>query len=400
MHIKSAAPKPPVLYPWSALPAGKIPIGVIDPCYGSSRVVYGLHNQRYAHVTLPRLPLTRLDRSATFFKFTPVVMDWRVPLLHTWNSVPVNKDFLMSFELDIPRYLGSPSKRMIRFALDRMSGRRCRRLLALSEFARRHALRVFATHGYDHLAQKLAVFRGGVQDPFDGGDADLGLVTQRGVDSPLTAILIGTELFRKGGMYSIEAFERLRQRGVNVHLTLVGDFEDSCYAFREALPDRDVWRRRAASHDWITVLQPVPFAEVFKLLLTNDVCLYPSLDESLGWLPIEAAMAGKPVIGTRIAAFPEFIRHEETGWLIDIPTGDNERWNGIFMSGQGHRNALEEARVCMVDGIEQAMLRLNEDRSLATRWGQAGRGLMRRLYDIQSAAATLDQIYDEALGPS
>ncbi len=398
MHLKSAAPKPSKLMPWDRLPAGKTPIGVIDPCYGSSRVIYGLPTPHHAHVTLPRLPLRRLDHDSTFFEFTPLVLDARVPLLHTWNMIPVNGDFLMSFELEIPRYLRQPAEWQVRFGLDRLSSPRCKGLLALSEFARRHALRVFQAHGYEHLADKLDVFRGGVWDPFAKGLPSPSGQPGNGRDRPLTAIVIGTQLFRKGGMYSIEAFERLRAQGLDVRLTLVGDFESRCYAFREGIPDREAWRRRAASHDWITLMPPVPFAQVFQLLLSHDVCLYPSLDESLGWLPIEAAMAGRPVIGARIAAFPEFVQHDKTGWLIDIDLDASERWVGLRLQGEAHRQALAEVRERMVSGIEAAMRRLAEAPDTGPTWGAAGRVAMQSMYDMAQAGADLEAIYRRALG--
>ncbi|MBK7614771.1 MAG: glycosyltransferase family 4 protein [Burkholderiales bacterium] len=302
----------------------------------------------------------------------------------------------MSFELEIPRYLGEVGERAIRFGLDRMSSKRCRKLLALSDFAKRHALRVFAKHGYEHLGEKLEVFRGGVWDPFASGYSRPSQAEGQ-TEGPLTAIVIGTQLFRKGGMYAIEAFERLRARGMDVRLTLVGDFESRCYAFRDGLPSRDEWRKRAASLDWVTMMPPVPFAEVYRLLLSHDVCLYASLDESLGWLPIEAAMAGKPMIGARVAAFPEFVHHDETGYLIDVPVGESERWEGLFLSGQSHLNALAEVHEKMVAGIGVAMEMIYNDRSLATKWGDAGRTLMRQMYDMQAAGLALEQIYDEAL---
>ena len=398
MHLKSAAPKPPKLLPWTPLPKGKTPIGVVAPCYGSSRVIYGLPTPHYAHVTLPRLPLRRLDRHSTFFQFTPLVLDVRVPLLHTWNMIPVNGDFVMSFESEVPRYLGKPADWQMRFALDCLSSPRCKGVLALSEFARRGAIRTFEAHGHGQLKDKLGVLRGGVWDPFSRGMSPPTAPPGNGQNRPLTAILIGTHLFHKGGMYAIEAFERLRAQGLDVRLTLVGDFEPRSYPFRDQMPDREAWRRRAASHDWITLMPPVPFAQVFQLLLSHDVCLYPSLDESLGWLPIEAAMAGRPVIGARIAAFPEFVQHDKTGWLIDIDLDATERWVGLRLQGEAHRQALERVRAQMVEGIENAMRGLADNPSASARWGAAGRSAMQSLYDMGQAGRDLEAVYEKALG--
>lgn len=397
MDIKASTKKPPRHYPWDVLGSYRYTVGVLWPCYGSGHVIYGLNCHRYNHRTLAKVTLQRLDSASTYFKITPIVLDASVPLLHTFNVIPANKDFIVSFELELPRYLGSPSHTQLRRGMRWLEGPRCKKILALSEFAYRYARKRLEKNGFSGAVAKLAVFRGAIADPLRGGPLPIAPRASFD-DKPFSAIVIGSELFRKGGMHAIRAFERLREAGLNVHLTLIGRFESECYAFRECIPNADEWRARAASHDWIQMKAAVPNAQVFEELRAHDICLYPSMDESLGWLTIEAGMLGVPVVGNRICAFPELIQHQRTGWLIDLPVDDDGRWAGIGMQGAAHREAVDEACETIVDGLTECVRHLYAAPHLLREWGLQARSRMRELYDVDTASAELERTYDLALG--
>jgi glycosyltransferase involved in cell wall biosynthesis len=396
---RSSVAVPPRVYPWSPFDSRSNTIGVLHPCYGSSHVIYGLDTKRFSHRTLCTMPLNVFDSASTFYAYTPVVLDLSTPLVHTWNSVPMNKDFIVSFELELPRYLGTPTPGQIRRGMAILSSRRCKAILALSEFAYNHAKRVFAERGIPDLVKKMSVFRGGFPDPLEKlriEKNEQARVSFR--DQALSGIMVGAALFRKGAMYAIRAFERLRASGLNVRLTLIGSFEASCYAFREDTPDAEEWQARARKHDWIRFEGSMPNAQVLKELSAHDICLYPSLDESLGWLTIEAGMLGKPVVGNRVCAFPEVISHMKTGWLIDLPLGQDGRWKGIGAGVEARRALLQAANHSIVGGIEDCVRHLYKRPELLAEWGRAGRELMMRLYSMESASLQIEQLYDRFIG--
>jgi len=398
-HIKSISVAPELLRPWQPVRTGGVTtIGVIDPCYGSSHVIYGLETKRYKHRTLSTLPLRKLDRGVTFFKFTPFILDRAVPLVHTWNALPLNKDFIVSFELELPRYLGGPSEAQMLRGMRLLESDRCKKILALSDFAYGFARQRFAQYGFEHLAHKMAVFRGAVPDAsltIDGFDVERERSSVS--EKPLSAVVIGTQLFRKGGMYAIQAFERVRARGLDVRLTLIGDFEAHSYAFGDGIPNADEWRARARSHDWIRFTGPIPNYQVFQELYAHDLCIYTSLDESLGWLPIEAGMLGVPVLGAAVCAFPELVGDRESGWLIPLPLRADGRWAGLELSGLAKLSALSDANDRIVAGIEECILAIQDDPTLLKKWGQSGRRRAISNYDMATAAVKLEQIYDAVL---
>jgi glycosyltransferase involved in cell wall biosynthesis len=398
-HIKSIAAPPRALYPWQKPATGVTTIGVLDPCYGSSHVIYGLNTPRYQHRTLATVPLRKLDRGVTFFEFTPFILDASVPLVHTWNALPLNRDFIVSFELELPRYLGGPSDDQVRRGLRILESARCKKILALSEFAQKFASRRFERFGFGHLNKKMQVFRGAVPD-VEAADENLAKRAARASleAQPLSAVVIGTQLFRKGGMYAIKAFERLRANGLDVRLTLIGDFETTSYAFGEGIPDANEWRARARSHDWIRFTGPVPYSQVFSELLAHDLCIYTSLDESLGWLPIEAGMLGVPVVGAGVCAFPELVGDRTSGWLVEMPLREDGRWAGLELAGKAKLTALEDANERIVSGICECVEAVYGDPALLARWGTEGRRRAVEMYGMATASEKLETIYDDALG--
>ena len=397
MDIKSGTPKPARHALWDLFGAFENTIGVLWPDYGSGHVIYGLGMQRYTHRSLQTLTLKLFDKDSTFHAFTPLVLDVSLPLVHTWNAIPYNKDFIVSFELELPRYLGSPTLAQVNRGMTMLASDRCKKILALSEFAFRHAKKRLERSGFEHVVKKLSVFRGAIADPL-ANEFQAARSPRVSFDiKPFSAIVIGSQLFRKGGANAIEAFERLRKQGRDVRLTLIGDFEPHCYALRECTPNAQAWRARALGHDWIRFESAIPRAKVLEELRAHDVCLYPSIDESLGWLTIEAGMLGVPVVGNRVCAYPELIEHRRSGWLIDLPLDADGRWAGISMSSKAHARSADSANEAIVKGIEACVQCLFESPHLIAEWGANARHSMLAMYGIKSASAALEQEYDRAL---
>ncbi|HEY0796667.1 MAG TPA: glycosyltransferase family 4 protein [Acidisarcina sp.] len=390
-------PMPPVRH-FYRIGAAPHVVGVLDPCYSSSHVIYGIDGVKYIHQTLKSAPFGKMEGERTFFKFTPFILDAAVDLVHTWNAIPFNKNFVVSFELEIPRYFPRPTPRQARIAMRLLQSARCKKILALSEFAFRSGAKRMKHYGFPELVDKMQVFRGAVRDPLLLGDLPPRPGGEVFSDEPLTAVLIGSSLFRKGAMYSILAFEKLRKAGLNVRLTLIGDFEEITYPFGEFSPKAAEWTARAKSHEWIEFKGPIPNREVFKELRKHHICLYPSLDESLGWLVIEAQMLGVPVCGNRVCAFPELVEHMHTGWLTELPVAESERWEGIDAPRDVLREAIPRAEALVTQGIMDCVTLLYNNPGLIVQWGAAARERAISMYGEEKAAEQLDAIYDEALG--
>jgi glycosyltransferase involved in cell wall biosynthesis len=127
-------------------------------------------------------------------------------------------------------------------------------------------------------------------------------------------VCVGRLCEQKGQLLLIEAFRRLIERGVDMHLTLVGDGE-----LRSAIESL-IAQHRLVAH--IEITGWVSGAEVQNQLLAARALVLPSFAEGLPVVIMEAMALRRPVISTFVAGIPELVRDGEQGWLV--PAGDVE----------------------------------------------------------------------------
>jgi glycosyltransferase involved in cell wall biosynthesis len=157
---------------------------------------------------------------------------------------------------------------------------------------------------------------------------------------------IGRMVPEKGFDVLIEAFLQLLGRGVDAELVLMGD--GPCLSEYQALAGK-------AGLSRMRFLGEVPQAG--RLLQGVDVLVQPSRAEGLGLVPIEAMLAGRPVIASDVGGLPEVVTHGETGLLV--PPGD-------------------------VAALVEGLALLADRADLRVRMGEAGRERARRCFSRQA----------------
>jgi glycosyltransferase involved in cell wall biosynthesis len=126
----------------------------------------------------------------------------------------------------------------------------------------------------------------------------------RDPDEPMQGrlLFVGLDFLRKGGDAVFAAAQLLRDRGHDVRLTMVGPAN---------------WPLAGSPPSWVDFRGPVSAHVLRTLWAKHDVFLMPSRFEAYGIAIIEALAAGVPSIAYNAYAMPEFIRHGETGLLVD-----------------------------------------------------------------------------------
>jgi glycosyltransferase involved in cell wall biosynthesis len=151
-------------------------------------------------------------------------------------------------------------------------------------------------------------------------EADLAAVAPdfgRRINAPPRLTYCGRLSSEKGVDVLIRAMARLRTSGVSPlpRLTLAGDG-----------PERELLERLATSlevRDVIHFVGQLDRPALSRLLLETDVCVHPSLTESLCKAWVDAMAHGLPVIASRVGSAPQvFGTCGERGWLV--PPGDSE----------------------------------------------------------------------------
>jgi glycosyltransferase involved in cell wall biosynthesis len=158
----------------------------------------------------------------------------------------------------------------------------------------------------------------------------------------------------------LRAFRRLRDRGVDACLCMIGDG-----------PDRPAVERRA--HE-LGVMRDTLFLgyqeEVAPFYAAFDAMILPSINEGTPVSAIEALAAGRPVVATRVGGVPDVVREGEDGFLVD--PGD-------------------------VDALAERLAQLAADRELRERLGAAGRARVIPRYSVERLVDDVDRLYRSLL---
>jgi glycosyltransferase involved in cell wall biosynthesis len=124
-------------------------------------------------------------------------------------------------------------------------------------------------------------------------------------------VLIGRLSPVKGTDIALRALERLVTDGVDAELTLVGDVFPGYEWFREQLEDT------ARAADLVGRVHYTGYqADVAPYFAAADVVVMPSRRESFGNVAVEAALAGRPVVASRVQGLVEVVVDGATGVLV------------------------------------------------------------------------------------
>ena len=254
--------------------------------------------------------------------------------------------------LRFPRYYLPRNRFYLRVMMPRFL-QRADRVIAVSEFTRRDAIRMYRLN-----PEKIEVIPEGVEARFkpDPDVTRVSAVRQR-YSLPERFILnVGTIQPRKNLPTLLEAFAAARPRHPDVGLVIAGAKGWLYEGFFERL-------RALGLERVVRVTGHVPDEDLPALFNAAEVFAYPSVFEGFGLPPLEAMASGVPVLCSNSSSLPEVVG--DAGLLL--PPRDVGAW----ASGLGR--VLEDARL-------RAELR--------------ERGLVRaRLFDWDTAAGKTLEVY-------
>jgi colanic acid/amylovoran biosynthesis glycosyltransferase len=124
----------------------------------------------------------------------------------------------------------------------------------------------------------------------------------------LRLVSVGRLVWQKAHHLLLRACAVLRDRGVDLHLTLVGEGEE-----RRAI---ETLRDRLGLADRVRLAGALSPAGVVEALRAADLFVLSSISEGFGMVLIEAMACGLPVIAPEINGIPEVVAHGEDGLLF------------------------------------------------------------------------------------
>jgi len=256
-------------------------------------------------VKVGRIDERGLVRTLTYFAEACVLREWAAELgidhIHTHYGTNSATAAMLcrllggptySFTMHGPEEFDSPRAICLREKIQHSKF-----VVAISEFTRSQLYRWADYHDW----KKISVIHVGVSPMFlDHGPVPVPI-------SP-RLVSIGRVVEQKGQAILIEAAARLRARGFDFELVIVGD--GPMRAEIERLIEQYDLQEQVRITGYLSNLR------VLEELLAARALVLPSFAEGLPGVFFESLAVGRPVISTYIAAHPELIESGVNGWLV------------------------------------------------------------------------------------
>lgn len=121
-------------------------------------------------------------------------------------------------------------------------------------------------------------------------------------------VCVGRLCPQKGQLLLVEAIRRLKDRGIDCQLTLVGDGE-----LRQTIMDL---AKNLGVDSQIRITGWLSSDDVKKEISQAKLMVLPSFAEGLPVVIMESLALGIPVVATYVAGIPELVTDGESGWLV------------------------------------------------------------------------------------
>lgn len=159
-------------------------------------------------------------------------------------------------------------------------------------------------------------------------------------DDSIRIVRIGRILPVKGMEYLLYALAELRRRGRNVHLDILGGYDERDY-FEKILE----MVRQLKIEYYVTFHGQVEFGpDLFEILCHADVHVISSISEGVPRCVAEGRAFGLPTISTNVGGLPTVIQHEVNGLLVDPQKPDQiaDAVDRLIQDGNLRRQIIKE----------------------------------------------------------
>ncbi len=190
-----------------------------------------------------------------------------------------------------------------------------------------------------------------------------------GANGALHVLAVGRLVEKKGFDVLVDACCSLERRGIDVDVTIAGEDGDHGEELRRRI-------ERSGLADRVRLAGAMSQADLYEEYRRASAFCLPCrvlADGDRDGIPnvlVEAMASGTPVVTTRISGIPELVDDGANGLLVDSDDAE---------------------------ALAAALLRLHDDRALAARLANAGRGTVRERFDGDALARRLAALFAEAL---
>lgn len=298
-------------------------------------------------------------------------------LIHTSGVIPLNRK---PWVVDVERassFFGLQEKKLYersyRKKVEKMlSSPHCKKVMPHNEASKKSILNAYDTSGFE---DKIEVVYPAIE-PLNKEK------NKTRNDEKIKLLLISNTFYDKGEKELLQAFDILDKK-YDIELTLKARIPES---IREKYKGKD---------NLNLVSDIVSRDELFnKYYLNSDIFVLPTYIDSFGFVFLEAASAGLPLVGNNIFAVPEIIEDGKNGFLIDTPVS----WFGEdYLTRPLPDMSVTDVPI-VVEQLVDSISQLIEDDKLRKSMGNESLKMIEKgKFSITERNKKLKQIYDECM---
>jgi len=318
-----------------------------------------------------------------------------VDIVHAFNRIPVNSSkFIMSFESHLPRQFALRKRGlMARYLASRIANPGCRRIIALSHFARRSFL---AQHSDNPevglLTEKLLVRHPNIVVPATE-DA-----MSENTAQELVLTFVGAHFGRKGGCVAVKIAEKAVEQNLPIRVNIVSSLQVGGHVWTDPTspgffdPYMKLLKLRNVRHHGV-----LPNQAVRQLLRNSHFGILATFGDTFGYSALESMSEHTPVLGTNVCALPEFLEDGVNGISLPVKLDDIGDWWSPGYDSRGEAKYAQYFR----DEVERlaslAIERLKPyigQPALMTPLRREARRTAEIMFAAEPAGAFLDALYD------
>jgi len=379
MRLEQARVLAPVGYPW-------------DFC--------GPRQSRASIARRKFLPFNRVrDGWDGFTIFNPLEVV-RSNLIHAFNRIPLNDSpFVIGFESHLPRLFSADAARYERHLYRRLLSRDCRKIVAISKFAKDNYLRALAEVRLS--TEERAVLEDKIDVRYPSiVSVDLPPPATDAPD-PWVITFVGNHFGRKGGCVAVRIAKIALDTGLPIKVKIVSSLQSGGPIWTDPSDEKffqpyyDLLALPNVEH-----LSGLKNADVLRLLGESHFSILTTFADTFGFSVIESMARGTPPICTGQSALPEFVVDGENGIVIPPAlTPGQAHWGPSYhqRDDEGfvslYRNEIERMAAQCIEKLMAVMNDLPKYRAMRN----AAYLTARTVFDADVAHRYWDRVYDAAL---
>ncbi|QKD00259.1 glycosyltransferase family 4 protein [Mesorhizobium loti] len=318
-----------------------------------------------------------------------------VDMVHAFNRIPLNSSkSIMSFESHLPRQFALSKRGMMaRYLVSRITNPGCRRIIALSHFARRTFL---AQHSDNPelslLTEKLLVRHPNIVVPATEN------AMAQDTAQELVLTFIGAHFGRKGGCVAVKIAEKAIEQNLPIRVNIVSSLQVGGHIWTDPTspgffdPYLKLLELKNVRHHGV-----LPNHAVRQLLRKSHFGILATFGDTFGYSAVESMSEHTPVLGTKVCALPEFLEDGVNGISLPVELDDTGNWLNPGYDSRGEAKYAQYFR----DEVERlaslAIERLKPfigQPALMAPLRREARRTAEVMFAAEPAAAFFDALYD------